>query len=159
MNPSIADWVAAIGTAGATLLAAGALAVQQRDRRRRHAELIAAWLGLSEMEPIDVWVLNRSDTPVYEVVARAMFQGHVRAVASSSVLPPGEHCLSTHEPYEGDHEDASDPPTVDFLFRDAAGRSWRRDSNGRLRRVRKGYNAMQEFIEASMAADEFNSAS
>lgn len=156
MSASAVEWIAAIGTAGATLLAAGALVVQQRDRRRQHAELLAAWLGLRELEPIEFWVLNSSDVPVYEVVARGMFQGHVRAVASSSVLPPGKHRLLTDEQYEPDHEDASDPPTVDLLFRDAAGRSWRRDSDGRLRRQRKGYDAMDEFMKASMAAAEFN---
>jgi hypothetical protein len=40
------EWIAAIGPVSATLLATGALVVQQRGRRRVPAEQITGWLEL-----------------------------------------------------------------------------------------------------------------
>ncbi len=90
VRPDVLDWMTAIGTVGATMIAALAIAYQVHDhRRRRNAELISSWIVTGEEEPIEIVMHNAGTTPAYEVVARARFQGRTGAVATATTLQPG----------------------------------------------------------------------
>lgn len=146
----LADWVAAIGTAAATLIAAGALAVQQRDRRRAQAEAVTAWIKERE-EPSRVvatlHVLNSGTQPVFQVVVRAVgYKGHTRDAWPLGELPPGEQTQTGGREW-GDHMDDVEPPRLEIYFQDAAGRGWHRKPNGRLGRAWRPRTAYHHFMK------------
>ena len=147
---SAPEWIAAIGTASATLLAAGALVAQQRDRRRAPAEQVTGWLELREQEPITVVLRNAGTLPAYDVIARGVFHPGRRTgtVTVETVLPPGESRRTSQERYDPDHEDADFRPSVSLRFKDAAGRAWHRNEHGTLGRLTGGYHVTAEFVAA-----------
>lgn len=149
LTTTLSQWIAAVGTAGATLLAAAALAIQQRDRRRQVAEQITAWLQMGEQEPITFHVLNSSTVAAYEVIARAVFRKTTtQAVTAFPVLPPGEQTNTVEELWDPDHLDAVYAPGVSLKFRDSAGRAWHRTIDGRIKRLRRRYSEYEEYMKA-----------
>lgn len=109
----VADWIAALGTAGATLLAAGAMALQQRDRRRALAESVTAWITVGKQSGLPMatlHVLNAGNQAVFELCARAVGSGgFTRDYWALGTLPPGQG-TAIGQSERGDHMDA-----VDFL--------------------------------------------
>ena len=149
-------WLAAVGTILAVVAALG-LALREarerrRDRERQQAEQITAWL-----EPIGdattaglvmpvVAVVNGSQQLAYRVVASLVpVRGAIRDDFHSQIgagawdfrafkgeLPPGRTNLQIKHPGGGMHIRFA----IELAFRDAAGRSWVRTSQGRLERIR-----------------------
>lgn len=146
-----AAWTEAIGTASATLIAAGAIAGGLWDRRRRIATSVSGWVTIDTGVITHIVLSNTSSEPVFEVVARVIHKGETIGWTDASTLPPGE---SAREPQNGavqvyacaaDLNDPAGPPRVALLFRDQAGRVWRRRSNGHLRRRYLGHNFTTEW--------------
>jgi hypothetical protein len=144
VRPDVLDWVTAVGTAGATLLAAIAIAMQVRDRRRsaeddrrRQAGLVSAWiskdtgLAVAAASTVQVHVRNGSDELVYGVWLHPTDPKRLNPVDIGIVDPRSERTLMA---------DASvgDPWTIPFEleFVDARGRHWRRYPDGRLDEIR-----------------------
>lgn len=147
----MATWVGAVGTAAATLLAAAALAGGLWDRRRRAASLVSAWAEVDEGIVKDVVLSNRGDGPVFDVVARVIHKGRTIGLTEASTLRPGEVTRTIEPPPEvyacaADLMDTATPPRVALVFRDQAGRTWRRRSNGKLRRRRWSHNFTTEWV-------------
>lgn len=149
-----ADWIAAIGTAGALLIGMFVLALEQRDRRRAQARQINAWavdvqpkreeteIGVlvgQEGNCVVVEVHNSSPEPVYDfhVWVHHNFASNswVSGSQERSILPPGSHTIYVDGisiPQGG----LADMPYVDVTFRDTAGRRWQRLHSGELSRDR-----------------------
>jgi hypothetical protein len=94
LGGTLPEWVAAIGTACATLIAAAALLITAWDRRR------AGWPLIEEGIVVRVVLANAGDLPVFDVIARIIYQGETLAVVSPDSLPPGEHRYDLPEPIE-----------------------------------------------------------
>jgi len=160
---SIADWVAALATLGALIAATQAARVatrvfrleRSRDDRylemleRAQAEKIGAWIGttsirirtslLPELERSKdspaVDLRNASDLPVQHIHGR-VFSGHTLVgTFNAPAIGPGD---------EQTHRIEADPDflanldialAVEITFVDAAGREWRRNTRGDLKRV------------------------
>jgi hypothetical protein len=147
----VATWIQAVGTAAATLLAAAALAGGLWDRRRRAASLVSAWVEIDQGVVTDVVLSNRGDVPVFDVIARVIHKGCTIALTDASTLRPGEVTRSLEPAPQvyacaADLMDTATPPRVALLFRDLAGRTWRRRSNGKLRRRRWSHNFATEWL-------------
>lgn len=110
-------------------MAASAIALQQRDRRRAQPEAITGWIAQSEETGqvlATLHVLNSGAQPVYDVVVRAAgYKGATRDSWFVGNLPPGQ-LSQTGEREWGDHMDAVEPPRLEVFFQDAAGRRWHR---------------------------------
>lgn len=149
-----AAWTEAIGTASATLLAAGSIAGALWDRRRRTAVAISGVVHIEDGMACAVELFNRSEEPVFDLVARVIYKGETIAMAEAGVLTPGTATIVLAEPhYEvyacaADLLDVAPRPRVALIFRDQGGRTWRRRSNGKLRRRRWKYNHTTEYTHA-----------
>lgn len=141
---TVAEWVAAIGTAGA--FAATVLLLRTEARARRAAEayrrseqarLVAAWpTSVTEAQPeneygnavedgVTVAWHNRSEEPVSDVVIviDGQPEDHLE------VLPPG---ITGGRSYRTPPATSARWPSIEIHFIDAAGQLWRRDAAGRL---------------------------
>lgn len=153
---SIATWVEAVGTAGATLIAAGALAVQQYDRRRDIGSAVNGWTKIEEGFVTHIVLSNASRVPVYDVIARVVFNGVTIAVTSPDTLRPGHTGEDPVAEPVGiwacmqDLNVTEQGPKVALVFRDPSGRVWRKRSDGQLRRQRRKYNWAEEYQRAMM---------
>jgi hypothetical protein len=148
------EWVAAIGTACATLIAAIVLMITAWDRRRAPASRINGWPLIEEGIITKVELANAGDLPVFDVIARVIYQSETLVVVSPDSLPPGNHKHDLPEPV-GLWSGAADliatrqGPKVALLFRDATGQVWRKRSSGRLRRQRfRRYEWSEEYRNA-----------
>lgn len=147
-------WLAAIGTVGAVIVAlflAGADARRRaREQHARQAELVTAWLGPvpqateDDLTPLRaVTLLNGSQQLAYRVIASMVpVRGAVRPDFRTNAgdfrafvgeLPPGRTDLTIPHPGSGMHIRWA----VELAFMDAAGHSWVRGPDGRLKKVRK----------------------
>jgi hypothetical protein len=132
------QWISSIGTASATLLAAGAIALQHRDRRLVHAEAISAWATSREEEQglrATLHVLNAGERPVFDVAVRAVVgKGQTTDAWYVGDLPPGEKEFLGMTDW-GDHTYLYEPPRIELYFRDPTGRHWHHDRDGRITRL------------------------
>jgi hypothetical protein len=149
-------WLAAIGTIVAVVVALGLAGRESRQRRhedeRRQAELITAWLEtVGDMTtaglvmPV-VAIVNGSQQLAYRVIAslvpvRGAITEDFREVSGAGAwefrvfkgeLPLGRTNLEIKQPGGGMHIRFA----VELAFRDAAGRSWVRTTQGELKRIR-----------------------
>lgn len=151
---TIEAWVGAVGTAGATLIAAGALAVQQYDRRRQLPGAVNGWAVIENGFVASVVLANASDMPVFDVIARVVFNGETTAVTSPDSLPPGcQETIRLPDPpgiwaCVADLNMTAQGPKVGLVFRDPWGRVWRKKSDGGLRRQRRTYRWADEYQRA-----------
>ncbi len=149
-----ADWIAAVGTAGALLIGMFVLAREQRDRRRSLARQVNAWAV--DVQPkrdetetgtlvgmagkcVVVEALNSGPEPVYDFHVwvhhdlapnSGMIGSHER-----SILPPGSHTIYV-DGVDIPESGLADKPYVDLTFRDSGNRRWQRLYNGKLSRDR-----------------------
>ena len=143
-------WLAAIGTLAAVIVAlylAGADSRRRRrDERSHQAHLVTAWFtGPPGHGPHVVSVLNGSQQLVYRVIASLV---PVRGTATPDFreklglqptqfralmgeLPPGQTDIEIGHPGGGGHTRWF----VEMVFRDAAGATWIREADGRLRNI------------------------
>jgi hypothetical protein len=154
LGGTLPEWVAAIGTACATLIAAIALMVTAWDRRRAPATRVNGWPLIEEGIIIKVVLVNADNLPVFDVIARVIYQRETLEVVSPNSLPPGNHEYELSEAVElwagaADLIATRHGPKVAVLFRDASGRVWRKRSSGRLRRQRfRRYEWSKEYRNA-----------
>lgn len=156
----LAGWVTAVGTVGS--LAALTVArirdrAEARDQHRRaQAQLISGWYGGTERRtreiapdqapPSKMYVLNRSDAPVYRVVVTLAFlsgtppktgEEWVRQAGSMPFgkafgsVPPGKYRIDVDSGWAA----SGARPGVEVAFTDAAGRNWIRRADGRLNEI------------------------
>jgi hypothetical protein len=154
LGGTLPEWVAAIGTACATLIAAGALMITAWDRRRTPAMRVNGWPLIDDGIITKVVLANAGDLPVFDVIARVIYEGETLAVVSPAGLSPGERKFDLPEPVElwagaADLIATRQGPKVALLFRDASGRVWRKRSSGQLRRQRfRRYEWSKEYRNA-----------
>ena len=151
----LATWVGSIGVVGTLYLALVQIRAEQRQRRadqraalqrerRQQAERISGWPGRDITETTTLVLLNRSDEPVYEVIATLVFvqgggarcgedyrSGNFRPLSVISVLPPGRWRVDVHGNWHGMNR----RPGVEVAFIDRAGITWIRRATGALEEV------------------------
>jgi hypothetical protein len=140
------EWVAAIGTAGATILAATATFSEVRRRRRRQASQVSAWLGDLPPAPFGggpapylqsdnaLFIRNLSDGPVSRFTASVLDSGTRTVLADHAVqiVPPNE-TLEARLSRGGNRLGSDADLLLTYSFVDGAGRGWSRDTgSGRL---------------------------
>jgi hypothetical protein len=147
VRPDLLDWITALGTAGATILAVIAIGMQLADRRRvaeeerrRQAELVSAWVAPQPYGPLNaagepvmfmhkVHVRNGSE----EVIYRAWL--HPTEKDRDRIQPVEVGIVSPRDERVFDVDDViGDPWTIPFEldFVDARGQHWTRHADGRL---------------------------
>lgn len=129
----VAAWVAAVGTAGATLLAATAVAMGVADKRRAQAALVSVWFsGL-------VYVRNASQLPAWDIHVERLRGGDSVDDDGQASLQPGEEWTPWGTLPSGTVEALFDGrSTLRLSFTDSAGRRWRREwPTGKLTHLRK----------------------
>lgn len=156
----VAGWATAIGTVGTLAgLTVGRLR-DRRDARDRHeraqAEAVSGWYGGTEVRtsatpptsapPTKMFLLNRSDAPVYRVVVTLAFLSgtppktgeewvqqtkQMPFARAFGALPPGRWRVDVDSGWGA----SGARPGVEVAFTDAAGRHWIRRADGRLDRV------------------------
>lgn len=150
----VAEGVGAIATGVGVLVAAGALTLQLRDRRRTSARDVSVWMDLAiDLDPttadveiaasefILVWrvvVANWGREPVTEVVVGTKIRGKYREWTTFGYIAPrhkrtGLISVGATEM----HHEHSEGVFVDFL--DCSGRGWRREPYSALDRVYRFY--------------------
>jgi hypothetical protein len=114
-----------------------------RAEKRSQAEKISAWITWDTEAGMGAILANRSDQPVYEVVAFRVAaygagpQTGIQIGESSgelrtfSILPPGEQ----HTSFGPGWHAMGLRPGVEIAFRDQAGLNWVRLVDGSLRRL------------------------
>lgn len=147
------QWVGGVGTAGATLIAVFVLLVQQQDKHRAAAESVSGWVEIEVGSITRVVIGNAATTPVFDVIARVVFNGQTCAVESPDSVPPGGREIDLRSPVQiwactADLQMMHEGPKVDLLFRDAANRVWRRRANGVLERRTTSYTWNTEYNDA-----------
>ena len=162
-----AAWIGAIGTAGATLIAAITLARKawwrRKDKRKEQAARIVAWVltcQKSEQKNEDVIrISNRSFSPVYQCVATFTINegdGHhppkyYRRIVTT--LPPGEWQLGAPKGWRG----MCARPGIEIAFTDAHGVHWIRNTVGQL--SESHIDAIKHYgIELPYSSDQLNPA-
>jgi hypothetical protein len=132
------DWIAAIGTTLAFLVAFAVLTLDLKERHRRQASQVAAWL---ERGPSDVTLhlVNSSEVPVYKVRVTPQFLGRDYDVLSYPLVGPKEESTPLTIPLPGSQQVSNEYLGVQMLFADSAGRRWKRTRDGKLQRIRRNY--------------------
>jgi hypothetical protein len=156
---SVPEWVGALGTIGAFAIAIGIYWREVQEGRRSQAALISAWWSRVDPQGKDIgsfgdaqpredvgfrlWIKNSSQEAVYdcfllaeaqpkedEPVDLGRFASFVdgQIVVAAGIVPPGEALQ-----YFVDGTQIRSLGAVTIVFRDAAGRSWRR-AGGMLER-------------------------
>ena len=142
---TVPDWIAAIGTTGALLVAVTLLWREQRDHDVAQARLVSAWVNEvddSRPEPLSgVVVQNKSDEPVYDViiflfdsVAHAEVGEPGQEIFHVEVLPPG----TRHRATDSVHARMGHIPLLTLTFTDSSNRRWTR-KGGSLQRAASDY--------------------
>lgn len=153
-EPNAAQWLGAVGTAGALLI--GVLVYWQglRDRRREQARRINAWAtkvgpkrDVTEMgvrvgmegASVEVCVANNSHEPAYDfhVWVHRDLSPTSGSMGSHErpILPPGQHSIVV-DGVDIPEGGLAHLPYVDVTFKDSAGRRWQRTYEGSLVRDR-----------------------
>lgn len=156
-EPNVAEWIAAISTAGA-LLAAGAAAIiawrvhvhNQRTQRAEQASKVAAWIewrdtgfdkrGLARAGGWRCVLLNSSALPVYDVMIIYLLLGEPRDIYAGTsreeLVAPGEKVVQLPEHVRREqhrlHHDTRQTIRVEIQFTDSTGRRWWRGRDGVL---------------------------
>ncbi|MES2737212.1 MAG: hypothetical protein V4672_12890 [Verrucomicrobiota bacterium] len=136
---SVADWVAAVGTAGSLFAALYMINKERKERRRiadelpfQQALLVNAW-SESEKEGHVLFAHNGTNQPVFDVMVYASPVDYVPHESGPShkvevlfgTLAPGR-LLDDKAQTEKLNSDRFGEPTVELEFTDSAGRHWRR---------------------------------
>lgn len=139
---AVPDWIGAIGGSVALLITIrlygrqrDQLTVELDSHRREQAQTIAAWTGppAEGAEGLTLHVRNGSDQPAYNFLVLAYDpEGKVMCLVARTPLPPGHH---EEMPLTRPLQESRSGDGVTIEFDDAAGRSWRRGTDGRLREI------------------------
>ncbi|MEM9033310.1 MAG: hypothetical protein AAGD18_01860 [Actinomycetota bacterium] len=140
---SLADWTAALGTAGALLFGVSRYAAEQELGRRADAESVFGTIQLSTIDDPIRGALTAASVELLHLGTRPIVvQSLLLRAGPNSLdlaLPPGPvppTSIRQLEPIEVELGPANDwsGATVCFEFTDAWGVSWRRDSTQQLTR-------------------------
>lgn len=136
---TVPDWIGAIGTSLAFFVAFGVLFLDLKERHRRQASQVTAWLERGK-SAVTLHVVNSSDVPVYKVRATPQLLGRDYDVASYALLAP--HTEDTPQTLQLPEAEqiSNEFLGVQILFEDSAGRRWQRGRSGKLRRKRRAYH-------------------
>jgi hypothetical protein len=135
---TVPDWIAAIGTTLAFLVAFTVLALDLKERHRRQASQVAAWLERGKPNAT-LHVANSSGEPVYDVRTTPQIFGGDYEPYSLPVLGPGKDDTSQAIRVPRNREMSNEYLGVEMLFADSAGRRWKRRKDGKLRRRWRNY--------------------
>lgn len=154
-HPGVREWLVLSAAVIAVIVGYQQIA-DERNARKASEERLARAEARSQAEKVSGWITwdtetgmgsvlaNRSDQPVYEVVAfRVAAYGagphtgievgeSAGELRTFSILPPGEQRTSFGPGWHA----AGLRPGVELAFRDQAGLSWVRLVDGSLRRLR-----------------------
>jgi hypothetical protein len=126
------------------LIAANVYGRSVREAKRNQADRVAAWLeGLDTAKgTVELKIRNASSLPIYKVIVETPDLHRLRNY-SRAVIPPG-HTDTRADSYMNialvqllKSEEMYPDTQPSILFRDAAGRCWKRAADGNLRRVSK----------------------
>lgn len=137
MLGTVPDWIGAIGTTLALFVAFGVLILDLKERRRRQASAVAAWLERGQDDVI-LHVVNSSDVPIYDVRIIPKFLGQTYEIISYPLMGSRSDYTPLTLPLPGNQQVSNNYLGVEMLFADSAGRRWKRSINGKLhRRLRR----------------------
>lgn len=135
---TIPDWIAAIGTTLAFLVAFTVLLLDLKERHRRQASQVAAWFERGESDVI-LHVVNSSDVPVYNVRIIPQFLGQAYDVIIYPLAGPKADYMPLRIPLPGSQQVSNKYLGVQMLFTDSSGRQWKRAISGKLNRRLRRY--------------------
>ena len=130
---TVPDWLTAIGTTLAFLVAFAVLALEIMERHRSQAGGVAAWLERDD-EGAKVRVANSSDVPVYNVRVTPQLLGRDYEPISYALIRPKADFTALNIPIPGASDVSNNYLGVEMIFDDSSGRHWRRDRSGKLHR-------------------------
>ncbi len=148
---ALGSMLAACGTVFTFAVGLVLFGIQLRDRHRAHASLVAVWASVFEEDGesgLRLNIHNGGQQPVYAVVIQDHRDGLLEAALwgplwRMGALAPNEtmsHFYPVRTRSSGDPGMALARSAASWkwsvAFTDCAGRSWRRDSEGNLRRQR-----------------------
>jgi hypothetical protein len=136
---TLPDWIAAIGTTLAFFVAFTVLALDLKERRRRQAQQVTAWLDRGPAE-VTLHVANSSEVPVYKVRVTPQFLGQDYDVVSFPLLGPKTDQTPLRIGVPGGQAVSNEYLGVKMVFADSAGRRWERARDGKLQRRWKNYD-------------------
>jgi hypothetical protein len=162
---NVPGWVGTVVTSTSVTIAALSYRRSVFDRQRQQASFIAAWVGLVEKDGKHrraLQVSNGSDASVYEVAIllsdKPVFLTELPAKTTSiielldgqgaSVAPIASMRFWVVEVVMRE-ETVSAASAPEIEFRDAAGRMWRRDADGKLKLMHK---RTIRFVESTIGA-------
>lgn len=135
---TVPEWLAAIGTTLAFFVAFGVLLLDVRERRRRQASQVSAWLERGKSSAT-LHVANSSDVPVYKVRVTPQLLGRDYEILSFPLLEPRSELTPLTLSLPGSEQVSNEYLGVQILFTDSVGRRWQRTRNGELRRKWRNY--------------------
>jgi hypothetical protein len=130
---TLPEWVDAIGTTLAFFVAFAVLLFDRRERRRRQAGQIAAWLERGDSKVI-LHVINASDAVAYNVQVTPQLLHRVYDEVNYPLIGPGKDETPLTIELPGNQQVSNDYLGVEMSFTDSAGRRWKRLRSGRLKR-------------------------
>jgi hypothetical protein len=135
---TLPDWILAIGTVFTLFVAFAVFNSDLKERRRRQASQVAAWLARNTSE-VTLHVANSSEAPIYKVRVTPQFLGQDYTKKSYPVLGPHADDTPLSIPLPGSQEVSNEFLGVEMIFADSSGRRWKRTRNGALRRKWRQY--------------------
>jgi hypothetical protein len=130
---TVPEWFEAIGTTLAFFVAFVVLLLDVRERHRRQAGQIAAWLERGGSE-VTLHVINASDAVVYNVQVTPQLLHRVYDEIRYPLIGPGKDETPLTIKLPGNQQISNDYLGVQMLFTDSTGRRWKRLRSGRLKR-------------------------
>jgi hypothetical protein len=135
----VGTWVAGLATAGGFVVTALVFSMQLRDRRRRDARQVSAWVDRRSYEvnppQYSVKYRNVSPEPIYLLVVKVGNRREAKSTVVSVVGPSKTQEMTVKIEGKVDPRTGEtirwDPP-IHIRFTDAAGRRWGREANGKL---------------------------
>lgn len=135
---TIPDWIAAIGTTLAFFVAFAVFALEVKERRRRQASQVAAWLERAQPDAI-LHIANSSEVPVYNIQVTPQILGRDYETFKLPVLAPKKDDATRTVPVPLNEEISNEYLGAKILFTDSSGRRWNRNRDGKLRRRWRSY--------------------
>src|ERR1700733_10750031 len=89
---TVPDWIAAIGTTLAFFVAFVVLSLDLRERHRRQASHVTAWLERVGSD-VSLHIANSSDIPVYKVRATPQFLGQDYDTIAMPLVAPSKELV------------------------------------------------------------------
>jgi hypothetical protein len=135
---TVPDWIGAIGTTLAFVVAFVVLSLDLRERHRRQASHVTAWLERGRAD-VTLHIANSSDIPVYKVRVTPQFLGQDYETITLPLIAPQKELTPLKLQLPGGDQVSNEFLGVQIFFEDSAGRRWRRKRDGKLKRIWNSY--------------------